>query len=125
MGEARSRFQTASMFNPALEATVQYNLSNDPELLKFRKMRAYAAAASIAICLTGFGVLTAIAPPRAIQVSVNCVDANPAPTFDDAVPSPIGCVTPPQPVMAQAAADAAHLVPASDAKADDPPVPSF
>ena len=100
-------------------------LTANPELQKFLKMRAIAGGVVLLTVAVGFATLAAFAPPKPAHISVNCVETQ-APTLVDFEQGRVGCATSASaPAPAPGSAPAAASAPAADAKADDPPIPTF
>jgi hypothetical protein len=96
MGEARSRFQTASVINHP-EATMRYPVSNDPEVLHAHRMRAAIGLTVALFLVAGSGALI-VGTPAPIAVET---------------PHPGEAINPRNPE------------PAANATVDDPPVNTF
>jgi len=106
---------------------MRYPKSNDPEVIRFHRMRS-ALGATVAIFLvSGLGALMVTSPPPPSQVSVNCIPAEMAQVMSDAPSGIAGCVqlpadeAPPQRPPEQQQQPA----PATSATTDDPPIATF
>lgn len=104
---------------------MRYPLPNDPESLKFLKLRSLVGGAALLASAAGFAGLAAFAPPSPTHFSVNCIETAQAPTMSDAAPDRYGCAPLERPAAAKATAGSGHPAPATDATTDDPPIATF
>jgi hypothetical protein len=104
---------------------MRYLESNDPEFLRFHRMRAALGATVLLFLVSGLVAVMVTSPPRAVQVSANCIPTEMAQVMSDAPSGIPGCVTPVDEALPQQATVGRHPAPSASATIDDPPIPTF
>lgn len=104
---------------------MRYPQTNDPDVLRFHRMRSALGAAVAIFFVAGLGAVMVTSPPRAAQVSVNCIATETAQVMSDALPGVAGCAPQAQDVPAQVPSSRHQPAPSASATTDDPPIPTF
>ena len=104
---------------------MRYPESNDPDVLRFHRMRGALGAAVLIFFVASLGAVMVTSPPRPAQVSVNCIPTEVAQIMSDAPSGVAGCVPPADDVPARAPSVHRHPAPSASATTDDPPIPTF
>ena len=104
---------------------MRYPESNDPEVLRFHRMRAAFGATVLVFFAVGFAGLALTALPRPELLSVNCVETTPPRSLIDAETGRVGCTPAVREEPAPQVSGSRMTAPAADATTDNPPVPTF
>lgn len=109
---------------------MNHRFPNDPELKKYLRIRSYTGAVILLAVSAGITAISATSPPPNPQVSANCVDPRAPQVFSDAALDLAGCApAAPQASRTRAAPPRETRLalppPSADARADDPPIPTF
>ena len=108
---------------------MNHRFANDPELKKYLRIRSYTGALVLLAVSAGITTISATSPPAPAPVVENCMDPAAPPVFNDAAPGLAPCKAVVshdiRPAAKRATGTTALPAVAADARADDPPVPTF
>ena len=105
---------------------MRYPNSSDPDMQRFLRIRSAAGGVILLAAAASFTVLAVVSPPAPEHLSVNCIDV-PGATLSDAAPDLTGCEPrrEARPTRVRKAEAERLPSPSQEAKADDPPIPTF